>query len=149
LDGDGPFLVKIRVCPSDDTLRLVYADWLWDQGDLASMAKATFLRAQVIGASLRDTPPVDADWLGRVDRTPIVNCALPWPQRRYCPQHWQELIPRGRSGRIRFCAECSREVHHCATLEEMGELAEQGWRVALSSRLRSEGADIEVVREEG
>jgi uncharacterized protein (TIGR02996 family) len=148
LDGEGPFLAKIRVCPSDDTVRLVYADWLADQGDQVSLAKAAFLRAQVGGTSLRETTAVNAEWLGRVDRTTITNCPLIWPQRRYCPQKWQELIPRGRSGRIRFCAECSREVHHCTSLEEVGELIEQGWCVATSSQLRSEGPEIELTREE-
>jgi uncharacterized protein (TIGR02996 family) len=145
LDGDGPFLVKLRAHPSDDELRLVYADWLVDRGDPASLAKAAFLRAQVAGAPMQDTPPVEPDWLGRVDRTTIENCRLPWPQRRYCPQQWQELIPRGRSGRIRFCAECGREVHHCASPEEVGALVEQGWCVAVSSRLRGEPPDLEVL----
>jgi uncharacterized protein (TIGR02996 family) len=97
LDGDGPFLVKLRAHPSDDELRLVYADWLVDRGDPASLAKAAFLRAQVAGAPMQDTPPVEPDWLGRVDRTTIENCRLPWPQRRYCPQQWQELIASARS----------------------------------------------------
>jgi uncharacterized protein (TIGR02996 family) len=38
-DDDG-FLTAIRVNPTDDTLRLVYADWLEARGDPMSTAKA-------------------------------------------------------------------------------------------------------------
>jgi uncharacterized protein (TIGR02996 family) len=41
------FWKSICAQPDDDTPRLVYADWLDEQGDPASAAKAEFIRAQV------------------------------------------------------------------------------------------------------
>lgn len=48
------FLEAILQDPDDDTPRLVYADWLEEQGDSASAARAEFIRVQhgLVGAGL-------------------------------------------------------------------------------------------------
>src|SRR4051794_1631892 len=43
---DQAFLDDIIEHPDDDTPRLIYADWLDDQGDPASAARAEFIRVQ-------------------------------------------------------------------------------------------------------
>jgi uncharacterized protein (TIGR02996 family) len=49
---EGAFLRAISAAPDDNTVRLVYADWLDEQGDL----RAEFVRLQV---RLRELPPTD------------------------------------------------------------------------------------------
>jgi uncharacterized protein (TIGR02996 family) len=47
------FLQAIIEAPEDDTPRLVFADWLDDQGDEHSVMQAAFIRAQITRAKLR------------------------------------------------------------------------------------------------
>jgi serine/threonine-protein kinase len=47
MSAEGNFLAKLTAEPGDDATRLVYADWLTDQGDDGSAAKAGYLRAAV------------------------------------------------------------------------------------------------------
>src|SRR5438270_1223294 len=51
------FLNAIRDDPDDDTPRLVYADWLDEQGGIANAARAEFIRVQVGLARLDETAP--------------------------------------------------------------------------------------------
>jgi uncharacterized protein (TIGR02996 family) len=46
------FLQAIRDAPEDDTPRLIFADWLEEQGDPASVARAEFIRVQCALATL-------------------------------------------------------------------------------------------------
>jgi uncharacterized protein (TIGR02996 family) len=47
MTSQAAFLQAIREDPADDALRLIFADWLEDQGDLSLAARAEFLRVQV------------------------------------------------------------------------------------------------------
>jgi serine/threonine-protein kinase len=47
MSAEAHFLTKLTAEPGDDATRLVYADWLTDQGDNGSSAKSEFLRAAV------------------------------------------------------------------------------------------------------
>src|SRR5690348_16398358 len=56
------FLQRIRAYPDDDTPRLIFADWLEEQGDEAAAARAKFIRVQIALARLDedaagDEPP--------------------------------------------------------------------------------------------
>lgn len=51
------FLSAIRSSPDDDTARLVYADYLDEQGTAADAARAEFVRLQIRLASLDETDP--------------------------------------------------------------------------------------------
>lgn len=42
------FLEAILQDPDDDTPRLIFADWLEEQGDSASAARAEFVRVQCV-----------------------------------------------------------------------------------------------------
>ena len=46
------FLADILANPHDDAVRLIYADWLEEQGDPASLDRSTFIRAQMQLAAL-------------------------------------------------------------------------------------------------
>src|SRR5262245_34845244 len=47
-------LAAIRANPEDDTPRLMFADWLDEQGDAASVTRAEFIRLQCELARLDD-----------------------------------------------------------------------------------------------
>src|SRR6185312_9026666 len=51
-----PFLQRIRAFPDDDVPRLIFADWLEEQGGAAA-ARAAFIRVQVALAALPDDHP--------------------------------------------------------------------------------------------
>jgi uncharacterized protein (TIGR02996 family) len=87
---DADFLKMLLADPADDTTRLVYADWLEEQGDAVSAARAEFLRLTVRLATTAWTKRerkkkekrlqelaaglLDTDWLAVVSRLPIENC---------------------------------------------------------------------------
>jgi uncharacterized protein (TIGR02996 family) len=52
------FLSALQANPDEDTPRLVYADWLDDQGGEANAARAEFIRTQVLLAQLSETDPL-------------------------------------------------------------------------------------------
>jgi uncharacterized protein (TIGR02996 family) len=54
------FLHTIRENPMDDTARLVYADWLDEQGGETNSARAEFIRTQVLLAQLGEADPLRA-----------------------------------------------------------------------------------------
>src|SRR5262245_53147034 len=86
---DATFLAHLEADPTDDTTRLVYADWLDEQGDAESAAKAEFLRGTVQlvprpgqkgGRKARRkrlqklAAGLDAAWLAVVSHLAIENC---------------------------------------------------------------------------
>src|SRR5690349_16557452 len=54
MDHEGAFLQAIREQPDDDAHRLIYADWLEEQGGAERTARAAFIRAQCRLAALSD-----------------------------------------------------------------------------------------------
>jgi uncharacterized protein (TIGR02996 family) len=52
-----PFLQRIRAFPDDDVPRLIFADWLDEQGDERSVARASFIRVQIALARLPEDDP--------------------------------------------------------------------------------------------
>jgi uncharacterized protein (TIGR02996 family) len=55
-DHDG-FLLSIHDRPTDDTPRLIYADWLEERGDIPSQAWAELIRIQIERARLKNRSP--------------------------------------------------------------------------------------------
>jgi len=133
------FLHAIAVHPDDDTHRLVFADWLEEQGDW----RAEFLRLDCLLATLPEDAENRADlqarwlelraelphpWRIVLGRSAIENCGVRF--RFNCPRQWTSLEPTEVAA-VRFCDSCSRKVYYCGTIEQAREHARQGDCVAL------------------
>jgi uncharacterized protein (TIGR02996 family) len=167
LTEDG-FLAQLREAPTDDTTRLVYADWLDEQGDSKSAAKAEFLRltVQLASSKKRDgrkkelrkllqvlATALDTDWLSVVSRLAIENClskrtkamesrpaGLPRVSFEFlCDRRWEELTPTDDRA-IRFCDGCRHNVHYCDTITEARRHVGDGHCIAV---------DLGVIRRDG
>lgn len=132
------FLRKLLEQPNNDLTRLVYADWLDEQGTPEATAKAEFLRliadAELAGkfdtrvqALTRKLP---RRWLAVVTKLPIQNCReSKEPEVRVntlgmdfvfeCPKRWEELTPTEDGNDVRFCDACHKTVHYCRSQDEL------------------------------
>src|SRR3954463_1776104 len=84
--GEDDFVRAVLADPKDNALLLVYSDWLEDQADAASTAKAEFLRltggpAKGQGGKKARNPrlqelaaTLDPGWLAVVSRLQLENC---------------------------------------------------------------------------
>jgi uncharacterized protein (TIGR02996 family) len=164
MHDEGAFLNKLLENPADDTVRLVYADWLDERGDDQSTTKATFLRmtAQLLEpnrtAGWRKTlrkqmQPLAAklptDWLAVVSRLKVENCGAKRAESRrsrrisllfdfVCEKRWDELTV-SENKEVRFCEVCKENVHYCDTITEAREHAQRGHCVAV---------DLGIIRRE-
>lgn len=118
-DEERVLLLAVVADPHDDDRRLVYADWLEEQGD----TRADYLRSEVAyrRADPSDTETLralegrlragrwtaDRAWLAAVARGPIENCRV-----EDCPSRWHALVP-GDAPCERPCGRCDRTVHLC------------------------------------
>lgn len=149
---DEIFLAKLAEEPADDTTRLVYADWLDEQGDSLSVMKAEFLRLSVRLASAKGrrgwktarrkrlqqlAAKLDTDWLAVVSRLSIENChgkrAGEESLVRFeylCDRRWEDLQPTGDRA-VRFCDACRQNVHYCDTIMEARRHAWKGHCIAV------------------
>jgi uncharacterized protein (TIGR02996 family) len=153
---NGHFLAQLLNDPSDDPTRLVYADWLEDQGDPVSLARAEFLRLTVELAAGRQSggaeeelrkrlqalaADLDTDWLAVVSRLDVENC---YTRRRewvlsqagpvrfdfLCDRRWEDMQPT-EDGAVRFCDACEQNVHYCDTIVEARRHAWAGHCIAV------------------
>src|SRR5438552_18436242 len=62
MTNEANFLAAIRESPDDDAVRLIFADWLEEQGDTD---RAEFIRVQVERAGLHEDDPRTQDLLDR------------------------------------------------------------------------------------
>jgi uncharacterized protein (TIGR02996 family) len=145
------FFQMIAAEPANDGVRLVYADWLEEQG---AADQAAFLRLE---AKLAQTPVTDRDffplnrefralharvdplWLAKLDRTDIENCFIQFEVP--CPKRWERLEPTD-TDTVRFCEKCGKNVYHCSTVAEARAQALEDRCVAVDSRLAREPGDL-------
>lgn len=158
MTDEGTFIAAIQADPSNDTLRLAYADWLEESGD----PRGDFLRAQcrlakiprrrrfrtrperrlwsALHRQLLDLRPrIDSAWLAAIDRTRIENCSVRFEFR--CPRRWEKLQATDEEG-VRFCETCRMQVYHCRTVQEAQQHAWQGHCVAIDSSLERSDGDL-------
>jgi uncharacterized protein (TIGR02996 family) len=155
------FLRAVCADPKDDALLKVYSDWLEEQGDAASAAKAEFLRltaapAEEATKAARDARlhklavDLDTNWLAVVSRMQIENCAKKRAVeqtftarfsgfRFLCERKWEDLRTTDH-GAERFCDDCQQGVHYCDTITEARQHARRGHCVAV---------DLGVIRRDG
>ncbi|HWG46153.1 MAG TPA: TIGR02996 domain-containing protein [Gemmataceae bacterium] len=83
------FLQDILAHPDDDTPRLIFADWLEEQGDAASAARAEFIRVQCALAG-GELPPQRRAELGRREKQILDEWDKEWvrPIRRLV-KNWE------------------------------------------------------------
>ena len=75
--------------PEDDTLRLIYADWLEERGDTHGLARAEFIRVQVALASMGEDDPRRSELEAR-ERDLLTGHEESWvaPFRLFRPSSW-------------------------------------------------------------
>ena len=91
MHDENDFLRKLTGDPTDDTVRLVYADWLGERGDGVSHLKATFLRLtiQLLEADRSDesheesrkrmqplAAKLPTEWLAVISRLKVEGCGV-------------------------------------------------------------------------
>ena len=138
-----PFLDEISANPDDDGARLIYADWLEEQGD----PRAEYVRAEVAfyGTSMDDAEFAnrrdllrelnldhDPTWTLRLARTDIENCPIEFEYA--CPKKWESLSPTTDAG-VRVCGECRRSVYYCGTIAEAALRTFRGECIAFDASL--------------
>lgn len=97
MDHERAFLQAIRETPDDDAPRLIYADWLEEQGGGEWAARAAFIRIQCRLAELPEDDPArdaledeEADLLAEYERTwtePLHGIAEEWKFERGFIEH--------------------------------------------------------------
>ncbi len=133
------FVAAILAAPRDDTMRLVFADWLEERGDprgeflrvavrleelleqyTSDEPRAKLQRVREIGRlqarfrELRQVIPLD--WLLRFRRGWIEHCNLVGRGVR-CPRRW-ELLQETADPAVRRCGHCTRSVRFCWSVPE-------------------------------
>lgn len=139
------FLQAILEAPADPAPRLVYADWLEEQGDATSLAQAEYLRVECA----LDAPPakdparrkfsarlrhlqaaVGDDWWRALDAARVEECAT-FAFR--CPRWWDTLQSTAQES-VRHCTECGQDVYYCRNAAEGQHHAAAGHCVAVDIR---------------
>ena len=159
------FLDTILADPGDNDARLIYADWLEENGDADSVAKAEFLRVsvQAANASLKKreykrlekrlqslAASLDTDWLAVVSRLAIESCQGKQIEAQsrggtrllvfsyLCDRRWEDLAATDDHA-VRFCDGCQHNVYYCDTIMQAREHAVERHCVAV---------DLGVIRRE-
>ena len=169
------FLSKLLENPADDTVRLVYADWLDERADAESTTKAQFLRLTArlnerkkVGkwhtALRKQMQPLAAklptDWLAVVSRLQVERCAgkersaesASGPRMSMsqffnfvCDKRWDEMAPTD-DATVRRCDQCDENVHYCDTIVTAREHAWEGHCVAVDLGIIRRDDDINALR---
>jgi len=154
------FLGEIEADLSDDTARLVYADWLEERGDprgeylrieveLASGDGAIENLGEAIERVKRLKENIDPSWLAIVSRSAIEGCHSHFLESRNCPGRWRGL-PRTDEPLIRLCEQCQTAVQFCTSVPEAKYfLRRQNSKVAIDSGCERVVNDLEYRRGEG
>jgi uncharacterized protein (TIGR02996 family) len=144
------FLAEIALNPADEALRLVFADWLEENGDWRS----EFVRLDCTLRALPADQPrpselesrwlelrsrLSPSWLTILGRSEIENC-----ENRFlfkCPERWDNLAPT-KVAKMRYCHACRESVYYCHTIEEAREHAKNGHCVAVNVGLPRGPGDL-------
>jgi uncharacterized protein (TIGR02996 family) len=130
------------IAQQEEGARLVYADWLEQQGD---PVRSEFLRIQetipalAIGSypaeqleqlsdRLRELArAISLDWRKKVAR-PLIEKCLGFELE--CPKEWGSLSQTERSG-VRYCSACAKKVYYCDSVDQARAHATAGNCVAV------------------
>jgi uncharacterized protein (TIGR02996 family) len=152
MSDEDAFLRKLLENPADDTVRLVYADWLDERSEAA---KAEFLRLTAeeprmkkrrksVGKRLQMlAAELDRKWLAVVSKLLIEVCesggstvGFGWKRKSsnptyLCPKKWEQLRPTDTVD-VRFCTGCQSEVYFADTIATAHSHAASGRCVVVS-----------------
>ncbi|MCI0463238.1 MAG: TIGR02996 domain-containing protein [Gemmataceae bacterium] len=147
------FWRAILATPHDPAPRLVYSDWLEEQGDPTSRARAEYLRVECqldalprkhnrrakLRTRLRELQAiVGDDWWRALDCSPVEACVT---FAFKCPQRWNNLQLTDDES-IRHCSQCDQDVYYCHTTAEARQHAASGHCVAVDMRATRLPGDI-------
>src|SRR5262245_47389611 len=137
------FLNAILDRPTLDDTRLIYADWLEEQGGRECETKALYLRtmleiapsspenwpAEIVDELRLIAKALDPAWLAVVSRLPVENCqrhgTTPGFSFTYlCDMQWDQLGPT-QDDKVRKCQLCNKNVYYCDSVAEGKEHARQ------------------------
>ena len=150
MTDDAAFVRAILAAPADDTLRLIYADFLQERDD----PRADYLRLDVALAAGRsaeaaalaaelcaEAADIDPAWVAAVTRGPIRPC----DDNTSCAKlRWEALDPTEESG-FKRCQNCGLDVYFCWTLDAVETHAGRGDRLMCDHRLDRVLVDRAVV----
>ena len=167
MHDEDDFLRALSQNPSDDALRMIYADWLDELGDEESRKKAQFLRVTVrlMGPIQRVgwrsarrkelhelAQSLPGAWLAVVGRLRIENCERAAVREGLarqgfvfnvvCDKRWDELTATD-APTVRHCDACDRSVHYCDTIDEARTHARRGECVAVNLGVIRQPRDLE------
>ena len=132
------FIAEIHANPHDETPRLIYADWLEDQGD----PRAEYLRieSELAGLSadaalFQELKPrlfdlraqCSDEWLADVGRCRIVRC-----DNNFCPRWWARMR-KAKHPAYRMCGTCDQPVRFSRWARTAAKKTIQGYRVVVDS----------------
>jgi len=153
MNRDIGFLKAILAAPHDPAPRLVYSDWLEEQGDPTALARAEYLRVECemdalppkayrrrkLRTRLRELQAaVGHEWWRALDCAPVEECVT-FTFR--CPQRWDTLqLTEAES--VRHCSACSQDVYYCRGAVEAREHAAAGHCVAVDTRALRVSGDL-------
>jgi len=151
MNEEAVFLEAIRAAPTDNTVRLVYADWLDEHNRL----EGTYLRIECdltaiapddpLRTSLQDklrsvSVGIDSSWLVAISRVPIENCSV--SLQFQCPKQWEQLRVTG-DETVRYCDSCQQKVFFCASIEVAQTHAALSDCIAIDPRLIRKPNDLD------
>ena len=150
------------IAKHDEASRLVYADWLEANGDLA---RAEFLRLQqaLVGPAPADTAgralfkrrsdrlrvlaeSIDPAWRIAVARPLVENCDAHFDFA--CPMEWGQLAET-RDTNVRACSLCEEHVYYCTTIGEARRHAAQNHCVAIDITVERRPNDLVQIQKRG
>ena len=170
MHDENDFLRAVMENPADDTIRMVFADWLDERGDDESQAKAKFLRVTVrlmgpikrVGwrerpaqGATRTRPGAAAPRGSRssagcaFESCPVakakaaeVEMSVHGIRFVVCDRRWDELTATA-DPTVRHCDACQKNVHYCDTIDAARAHAHRGECVAVSLGVIRYGNDLE------
>lgn len=135
--------------PSDEGALHVYADWLEEQSDTESLAKAEYIRLMLAEDGNRDrlrqvAGTLSAAWCASVSHIAVEGCRRDVDELKFdlvCDLRWDQLAPSA-DPKVRMCHRCVSDVHFCVTLAEAQRHTRQQKCVAIDLSVRRRGGDL-------
>lgn len=147
------FIREIMFDVTDDTPRMIYADWLDERND----SRSEFLRLDLMLGQVAETDmqyeklqmqrsmlikQLDPQWVSLLARSPIELCPQKVEFKFMCPKRWENLQPFGDDQSVRYCDQCGKSVTYCLTIYDVRENARRGQCVAIDRGVQRRPSDL-------